>query len=438
MSSNAVEELYNRITGDEDARVCRDIPEAACDDQPRNFFAYLWANLLGKIADEIASAKLVIPWLLGALGAPAAYIGFLVPIREGGVLLPQLLVAAAVRHLPVRKPVWIAGALLSMTSLLGMAWVALTLEGAAAGIGIITMLVVYSLSRGLCSVSAKDVLGKTVSKSRRGTLMGWSASLSGLAVLALGLWLGTANLQQAGTVLFAGLFIGAAVAWLAAAAIFALIREQPGATEGGGNALTVALKQFRLLHTDSALRRYIIARTLLLSVALAPPFYVLVAQQATDAGLFGLGALIVANGLASSVSAPFWGYIGDRASRDVMAMAAAGAGLLGVATWMSYSLEWTWALSEPGMAIIFLLLNIMHSGVRLGRKVYLVDMAAADNRAAYVALSNTVIGVMMLIGGLVGLLGDWLGAAAVLLVLGCASILAAIYIIRLPNVSHAD
>lgn len=437
MSNTAVEELYNRITGDEDARVCRDIPEAACDDQPRNFFAYLWANLLGKIADEIASAKLVIPWLLGALGAPAAYIGFLVPIREGGVLLPQLVVAAAVRHLPVRKPVWVAGALLSMTSLLGMAWVAMTMEGAAAGIGIITMLLIYSLSRGLCSVSAKDVLGKTVSKSRRGALMGWSASLSGLAVLALGLWLGTANLQQSDTVLFAGLFIGAAVTWLLAAAIFALIREQAGATEGGGNALTVALKQFRLLHTDSILRRFIIARTLLLSVALASPFYVLVAQQSTDAGLVGLGALIVANGLANSVSAPFWGYIGDRASRDVMAIAATGAGLLGVFTWISHTLAWAWVFSEPGMAIIFLLLNIMHSGTRLGRKIYLVDMATGDNRAAYVALSNTVIGVMMLIGGLIGLLGDWLGAAAILLVLGVGSILAAVYIMRLPSVSHS-
>ena len=61
-----LEDLYNRITGDEDARVCKDIPEAACNDQPRNFFAYLVANLLGKVADEIASARLVIPWMFGA------------------------------------------------------------------------------------------------------------------------------------------------------------------------------------------------------------------------------------------------------------------------------------------------------------------------------------------------------------------------------------
>ena len=79
----------------------------------------------------------------------------------------------------------------------------------------------------------------------------------------------------------------------------------------------------------------------------------------------------------------------------------------------------------------------MHGGVRLGRKVYLVDMATADNRAAYVAVSNTVIGVLMLVGGLVGVLGDLFGAAAVILLLGLLSLLAAACARNLPEVSAA-
>ncbi|MGB5457001.1 MAG: MFS transporter, partial [Gammaproteobacteria bacterium] len=145
-----LEDLYNRVTGDEDARVCKDIPDAACNDQPRNFFAYLAANMFGKVADEIASAKLIIPWLFGSLGVPAVFTGFLVPIREGGVLLPQLLVAAAVRHLAIRKNVWLIGACLSALSLFGMALVSISLDGSAAGGAIILMLIIFSLSRGLC------------------------------------------------------------------------------------------------------------------------------------------------------------------------------------------------------------------------------------------------------------------------------------------------
>jgi hypothetical protein len=101
-----LDKAYDLINNEEDARVCKDIPDAACHHQPKNFFAYLIANFLGKIADELASAKLTLPWLLGALGTPAVFTGFLVPIREAGVLLPQLFVAAAVRHRPSRSPSW--------------------------------------------------------------------------------------------------------------------------------------------------------------------------------------------------------------------------------------------------------------------------------------------------------------------------------------------
>ena len=430
---STLEELYNRITGDEDARVCKDIPAAACNDQPRNFFAYLAANLLGKVADEIASAKLVIPWMFGALGVPAFFTGLLVPIREAGVLLPQLLVAAAVRHLPVRKIVWMLGALLSAASLFGMAWAALALADRAAAWVIVLMLVAFSLARGICSVSAKDVLGKTISKSRRGTLMGWSASLSGLVILALGAWLAVFDPAASGIGVFAALLAGGGLLWIVAALAFAAIEEQPGATEGGGNAISVAVQQLGLLVRDRPFRRFVTIRGLLLAVALAPPFYVLVAQQNTDAGLAGLGALIIANGLASSISSPFWGYLGDRSSRSVMALAAGGAGTLALLTWAALILEWQWLTGELGFALIFLVLNVMHGGVRLGRKVYLVDMASAETRAAYVAVSNTTIGVLMLFGGLIG---DWLGAASILLLLGLLSLVAACGALRLPEVSE--
>jgi MFS family permease len=248
--------------------------------------------------------------------------------------------------------------------------------------------------------------------------------------------MGTLDPAASGLGVFAGLLAGGGVLWILSALFFAVIREQPGATEGGGNALEVALKQLRLLVDDRPFQRFVLARSLLLAVALAPPFYVLIAQQQAQAGLLGLGALIVANGLATSVSAPFWGYLGDRSSRQVMALAAAGAGLLGIFTFAAVTLDWTWATGELGLAAIFLVLNVMHGGVRLGRKVYLVDMATGENRAAYVAVSNTVIGVLMLVGGLIGLIGDWLGAPATVLLLGLLSLLAAVFIRGLPEVSE--
>lgn len=104
--------LYERLTGDEDSRMCKDIPDEACQEQPRNFFLHLMASLGNKLADELASARLVLPWLLGAIGAPVWMVGLLVPIREAGALLPQVFVAGFIRGRPERKGVWVAGALL--------------------------------------------------------------------------------------------------------------------------------------------------------------------------------------------------------------------------------------------------------------------------------------------------------------------------------------
>jgi MFS family permease len=425
---------YEQILGDEDARVCKDIPESACRHQPRNFFAYLLANLLTKIADELSSARLVLPWLLGSLGAPAAFTGFLVPVREAGVLLPQLLVAAYVRRLARRKVVWLIGGTLSLLTLLLMALGTSTLSGADAGWVILGLVVVFSLARGLCSVSAKDVLGKTVSKTKRGALMGYAAGISGVATLLLGLYLELVAGQTQTTGLFVTFLVGASLLWLLALLSFAAIEESPGATEGGGNALLVALQSLSLLRDDRDFRRYVLARGLLLAVALAPPFYVLLAQRYSE-GAAGLGLLIIASGLAGSLSAPLWGRLSDRSSRAVMVIAAAGAGVLGLTTWI---LD---AIAVPGLesiwlhATLFFAIALFHGGVRLGRKVYLVDMASGENRSAYVAVSNTVIGGAMLLGGAIGIVGDLLSTGAVLGLLGILSLLAALFIAKLRDVS---
>ncbi len=427
--------LHDLMTGDEDARVCKDIPESACNDQPRNFFSYLIANLLGKIADEIASARLILPWLLASVGAPAAFTGFLVPIREAGVLLPQLVVAAIIRRMAIRKTVWLLGAGLSGVALALMAVATGGLSGTVAGWAILGLLIVFSLARGLCSVSAKDVLGKTVSKGKRGTLMGWSAGISGLAVLAIGVYVewfaGDAPL-----VVLAWLLAGGALLWFVAMGFFAAIREQPGATEGGGNALSVALQSFGMLKTDVLFRRFVIGRALLLSVALAPPFYVLLAQQNTAEGLVGLGMLIIASGIAGSLSSPVWGRLSDYSSRLVMMLAALAAGIQGILLYALVETDSSWIDSAWLYAGLFLTLSVFHGGVRLGRKVYLVDMATADTRAIYVALSNTLIGIAMLAGGVIGVLADVISVQAVILVLALLSLVAALWAWKLPEVTR--
>lgn len=435
--SQQLNRLYDLIHGDEDARACKDIPESACHDQPRNFFAYLTANSLSKIADELASAKLILPWLLGMLGAPAIFAGFLVPIREAGVLLPQLMVAALVRNLPVRKGVWLLGAALSALALFGMAITAFYASGAMAGWAIIIALIIFSLARGLCSVSAKDVLGKTVSKGKRGVLMGYSASFAGVITLGIGAIIEMLGENKGGDsqLLLASLLALGAVLWVIAYVSFNRIIEQPGATEGGRNALAAAIESFSLLKTDAPFRQYVIARTLFLSTALVPPFYVLVAQSYSSGALSGLGMLIIAGGLASSLSAPIWGKMSDKSSRKVMITAAALSGLLGILLFAMVEEQSSWLTHPITHAAFFMAITLFHSGIRLGRKVYLVDLSNGENRAMYVALSNTLIGIFMLLAGSIGLLADIWSVQSVILLLSVIAIIGALWTWRLPEVS---
>ncbi len=183
--------LYDLITGDEDARVCKDIPDESCKHQPVNFFLHLISNFFTKLADEIARARLIFPWVLGLLGAPLLLVSLAVPIRESGVLLPQLFIAARIRAKALRKYVWMLGGMLSGVALWACAFVLLVdLSAKHAAWLVFAALILFSVARGVCSVAAKDVLGKTVSKSRRGTLMGLATSVSGIFTLLLGLNLG--------------------------------------------------------------------------------------------------------------------------------------------------------------------------------------------------------------------------------------------------------
>jgi hypothetical protein len=106
-----------------------------------------------------------------------------------------------------------------------------------------------------------------------------------------------------------------------------------------------------------------------------------------------------------------------------------------VVTWLLDGLG-AQIMESPWMcALLFLMIAVFHSGVRLGRKIYLVDMASQETRSAYVAVSNTVIGAAMLAGGAVGMLADLYRTSTVIAVLGVVSLLGAFYIARLPDVS---
>ena len=108
------------------------------------------ANALQSIGDQVVNAKTVLPWLLTVVGAPAALVGLLVPIRESGSMLPQAALTPWVVARPRRTRVWMLGAAGQAVATAAMAGAALLLDGLAAGIAVLVALAGFALARFLC------------------------------------------------------------------------------------------------------------------------------------------------------------------------------------------------------------------------------------------------------------------------------------------------
>ncbi|MBD5781112.1 MFS transporter [Pelagicoccus sp. NFK12] len=433
MPSNSLGELYDRVNGEEETRLCKDIPEAACKHLPRNYFAYLASNVISKLADELSSARLVLPWLFSSLGAPIGLVGFIVPLREAGVLIPQLFVSEYLRRKEKRKEAWLAGAAFSGLCLLLIGSITPFLGSTLAGYVTLFLLLAYSLGRGICSVSAKDVIGKTVSKKRRGTLMGYSAGLSSALVLFVGLWL-TFALEDGGDSLPFILLLAAGLLWFLSVYCFSRIVEEPGATEGARSPIAAIRENIGLLTDDPDFRRYLIVRALLLSVALAPPFYALMAKEGNDTAST-LGWLIVAGGIAGSIGGPIWGRFADLSSRMTMSLASLACGIFGIGiAVVQHFGDSRWLESSIAQGFLFFVVSVFYAGVRLGRKAYLVDMVSGD-KSGYVAVGNTLIGIALLVMGSLGFLAQFLGPSGTIGVLGLISVGASLAAWRLREVS---
>ncbi len=426
--------IHTKLVGAADARSCNAIDDRACREVPGNFLLTIISQFFQQLGDAVANPKIVLPWVMETISAPLYLIGFLVPIRESGSMIPQLLLASYIRRLAIRKWVWVAGSFLQAFCIAGIGLVAWSLEGAAAGYAIIGLLALFSLSRCLSSVASKDVVGKTIPKTQRGRVSGWSASVAGMITVMFGAGLLLFSGRELAPVHYGIMLAGAGALWLIAGSVYALIREFPGEAAAADNAFIAAFRRLTILRSDRPFRRFVITRALLLCSALTGPYYVVLAQQQLGSPGYLLGLFVIASGAASLVSSPFWGHFADLSSRKVLIAAALMTTLLGLLVFLI-------SVMRPGLfgfvwllPLVYFLLSIAHQGVRVGRKTYVVDLAEGNKRTDYVSVSNTLIGIILLILGFTGALSSFVSVATIILILSLMGALGALLGFTLPEV----
>ncbi len=367
---------------------------------------------LTKTADALIDPKLVLSWLLTALGAPGAMIGALVPVREAGALLPQLALARWVEASPQRKRFWAAGSAVQGLAAIGIAAAAALLEGALAGGVIVACLAVLAVARSASSVSYKDALARTITKRRRGAITGLAASVASVSVFGVGLLM-AAGLFEVAVIPLAAIIAIAGAAFLIASAVFMTLREPENGADTRDDDGTLAALIDPIL-TDEQLRLFVLSRAALAVTALAPPFIVMLSAASGRTALDQLGPLVMSSTAASVLASYVWGRLSDHSSRQTL-MAAGALGGLVFAIVGIIGLRFGGLGGALGAAAAIFAAQIAYEGVRAGRKLHLTDMAEDSFRARYTALSNTLIGLALLAGGLFGLMADRFGPSSVLL-----------------------
>ncbi|SEA07887.1 hypothetical protein SAMN02910418_00890 [Bowdeniella nasicola] len=391
-----IDRLLQRDAEHEDAH---ELNEEARHNIRHNSMTFVLANAMQNIADQAAKASTVLPWVIAATGAPGWMTGLLVPIRESGSMLPQAAMQPWVRSRRTRAGIWIAGAIGQAVGVALIAIAAATLSGVLAGSVVLIGLAIQALSRSLNSIASKDIQGRTMPKGLRGRVSGLSTMISGIVAVTVGLAIRVFGGEDLSRPVLALVIGGAALAFVVGAIIFRGVREGEGdevPTERERSSWVS--DSWRLFVDDAPFRRFVIVRSLLLVSALAPPFVVALSAQRSGSSMSSVATFIIASGVAALLGGRVSGVVSDRSSRKTMIYGAGIASALVVifiaSNWIEPLItQWWWG------PVIFFLLTLIHTGVRVARKTYVVDMAEGDKRTQYVAVANTAMGVILLITG---------------------------------------
>jgi MFS family permease len=376
------------------------------DPELKNFIINVINGTLTKLGDQLVSPQLVLTWLLEALGVSASIIGALVPVRKSFALVPQLIVSGRMRTAKIRKYFWMTGAI-AFGVFIGLIAPAVSLFSESSNIGwiVLGLLSLASLSRGVSSIAFKEVVGKTISSGKRGRLLALRATSGGLLALLAGILLRYYLGSEQAIMPFYYLIGAGALVWVLGGLLVGLIKEEESAPDEARYPLDEIKAGYKLLKENKGLRRFVWVRCLFIIVQLSTPFYVLYARQYISQDFGNLAFFVIIVNLAKVLSSPLWGRFSDRSSRTGMMLGGGLAVLVGI---LAFGVD----LLPPNYQNVYvlggllLLLGFSQSGIRLGRKTYLLDVSPEDERPLFAAVTNLIVGTLTFLSGGLGIIVD--------------------------------
>ena len=380
-----------------------------------------------RMADVFMDAGVVLTWFLAQLGASNWLIGLISPIRLGGWFFPQIFVSGYLQRQPCKLPLYRAMSILRGVVLVCVVLVVVFLPSYSVWLLVtfFTLMVVYSIGEGLAGIPFMDMVGRVVSPTRRGAFFGQRMFWGSLVALAAGPLVGLLLDEPDGlrfpvnfAVIFGLGFLSISVSMTS----WCLVRELPEEVDPVRVRWTEQLKRgMLLLQADAPYRTYVLARLSLMVAQMAAPFYIVYAKNVLGIPARMVGVYLTARTATSILSNLLWGRISDhRGNRQLIRV----TNVIGLSVPLAALFIGGLGELVPGVqpivvylyALVFVASGALGAGSSIGNINYLLEIAPAAQRSLYLGFTNTLFGLGVLASSLGGLIVDWAGFRAVMLI----------------------
>ncbi len=384
----------------------------------RSFALGVFNGALFNFAGKLIDPPLVLTWFVSQLTSSNLLVGLVAPLGQACWFFPQIFISARIQRMERKLHGYAVAGVIRLTAWMLLATAVWFVEDSL--LLLIGFFVLYSVAwtaGGLAGLSFYDVVAKTIPAHRRGSLFAWRQLLGGLLGLGAG-WIVNIVLNHPAFPFPRGhafLFFLYGLTIVPAMGAFVAIREP--ADEEVTSSVTIneqLRKASALFRSDLIYRRYIGAQLAVWLSDIALPFYGVYAKQILGAPEGMVGVYVAIRVGAQMLSNLAWGQLSDRrGNRLVMRLLNLDNGLTALLALLLVGMVQVMDLQGPWLPYLALPLFFLN-GVSLPAKTisgsnFLMELVPDADRPLYLGLSNTLMGVVVIISGLGGLVVDLLG-----------------------------
>lgn len=419
-----------------------DAPQAQAAARAWRAYWYGIANgVLFNIGTAFIDPITVLPTLVATLTPSRIAVGLISALGNSGWYLPQLLTAGYLQSKPLKRPLYVAGAIIRTASLLALIPCVYLLgtRPAVALTAFFIIYAVYSVTGGLSGPAFLDIVAKTVPTGKLGSFFGHRMFWGGVGGIGAGVLVRTIlgspalHFPDEYTLLFAIASVVFIPGWIA----FGLVHEPPGRVPARAQPLLrFLLSAPEVVRLDRRFGLLLTCGLLSGAVGIAMPFYIVYARQVLKVPAGTVGTYIAVQMAGSVVLVPLWAYLNDRRGPRTLLLAVNSLCLVATAIALGGALlPHAPALGRLALMLVFFPLVAVGSGTFMGFTRYLFGIAPEEQRTLYIGIYNTLFAFttfLPLLGAVILDAGSFRALFAVAVALAAATV---VVTVRLPRMA---